>query len=45
MTKERKVEVAPAEKEKPIDLTPIVLLLVQKIQKERVIENDKSKIR
>lgn len=45
MTKERKVELKPADKEKPIDLTPIVLLFVQKIREERVTENDKSKIR
>lgn len=45
MTNERKVEIKPADKEKPIDLTPIVLFLVQKIREERVIENDKSKIR
>lgn len=44
MTKERKVEVKPAEKQRPIDLTPIVLLFVQKLQKEGVNENDKRKI-
>lgn len=42
--KERKVEVNIIKTEKPIDLTPIVLLLVQKIKNEGVTFNDKRKV-